>query len=115
MGFLSFAFFPGVSQTDPNIGAYLYTDFGLTIYDFLVLYPMKTFVWRYSTSEVLLPFFRSNVCSSKYHLDIGCGTGFFLERGHINPDTKVTLYNLNSNCLERSTSRLGRPTKTRCL
>ena len=115
MRFPSIALAPGASQTTPNVGAHGYTPFFLTIYDFLVLYLMNTFVWCCSTSEVLLPFFRGNVRPSKHHLDIGCGSGYFLEHGQLSPDAKFTLCDLNANCLDKANSRLARPANTRCL
>lgn len=103
---------PGATPTTPNVGAHGYNNFALAIYDFLVLYLMNTFVWRCPTARTLLPFFRRNVHSR--HLDLGCGTGYYLEHGNIAPDVTVTLCDLNAACLQKATSRLAR-TDARCL
>ena len=68
---------------------------------------MSYFFWRCSTTQVTLPFFRSHV--RRTHLDIGVGTGYFLQHSHLAPDAPITLCDLNANCLEKTKERLGRP------
>lgn len=62
-------------------GAKPYSPLALFIYDFFVLKFMAHFVWRCSTSAVTLPFFRKHIARGrgKKHLDIGVGTGWFLQ------------------------------------
>lgn len=110
--FKTIAIGPAPSKKSDDVGAHGYTNYALIIYDYLVLMFMSFFVWRCSTTKTMLPFFRANV--SKRHLDIGCGTGYFLEHGNIPLDAEVSLCDLNQNCLEKSKARFGRP-NTECL
>ncbi|MCJ1264140.1 hypothetical protein MMC22_004011 [Lobaria immixta] len=88
-------------------GASVYNNFVLLVYDYLALRFMTFFVWRCSASSVILPFFRSHVRQN--HLDIGVGTGWFLQHSHLPSDASITLCDLNANCLEKTKSRLNRP------
>ena len=103
---------PNASEKLGAPGANNYTKLALIIYDYFVLKFMSSIVWRCSTSKVMVPFFRANV--SKRHLDIGVGTGYFLEHGNIPLDAEVTLCDLNQNSLDKAKARLGRP-NTHCL
>lgn len=99
----------GSIDKDVQSGAHGYTSFALKIYDYLVLGFMSNFVWRCSTSKVMIPFFQANVRGSTRLLDIGVATGYFLEHGNIPYDTEVTLCDLNPNCLIKAKERFGRP------
>jgi SAM-dependent methyltransferase len=54
-----------------------------------------------------LPFFKQFI--GKRHLDIGPGSGYYLEHGSIPEETAVTLLDLNTNSLNAAKQRLGRP------
>ncbi|KAH8916803.1 S-adenosyl-L-methionine dependent methyltransferase [Atractiella rhizophila] len=49
----------------------------LRVYDIVVLSLSNTYAWRCPTKEVLLPFFQTHLSTSKRHLDIGVGTGWY--------------------------------------
>lgn len=88
-------------------GAVAYNNLILLLYDYMVLKFMSFFIWRCSTADVTLPFFRSHV--RRHHLDIGVGTGWFLQHSNLPSDVPITLCDLNANCLEKTKERLKRP------
>lgn len=88
-------------------GAAVYSKVLLVFYDFFILKIMGSIFWRCSTAQVALPFFRSHM--RRNHLDIGVGTGWFLQHSHPAPDAPITLCDLNANCIEKTKERLGRP------
>ncbi len=73
-------------------------------YDFFVLGITSTYIWRASTSKVLLPFFKARVSSN--HLDIGVGTGYYLANVDFAPDASVALCDLNEDSLATAKSRI---------
>lgn len=84
----------------------VYTPLALAFYDLAVLGFSNSFVWRCS-SHVLLDFYNQHI--SDKHLDIGVGTGYFLDRCRF-PSTapKIALFDLNPHSLARSAKRLRR-------
>jgi hypothetical protein len=87
-------------------GAAAYTPLALAFYDFAVLGLSNSFVWQCS-SHVLLDFYNQHI--SDTHLDIGVGTGYFLDRCRF-PSTapKIALFDLNPHSLAKSARRLRR-------
>ncbi|KAK6504333.1 hypothetical protein TWF506_002536 [Arthrobotrys conoides] len=107
-----------MSTKDTSAGAAVYSPLVLGyVYDFLVHSLYCPYVWRCSASK-LLSFFGGNISyatasSSKLSqrqapriLDIGVGTGYFLEHAPIVDDAEVVLADLNPTCLEASKTRL---------
>jgi len=89
-------------------GASSYSGWRLAIYDFWVLGVVNTFAWKCPTSKYLIPFFRDNV-SATTHLDIGVGTGYFLEHGGIPTTTHVVLCDISISALKTATDRVPPP------
>jgi len=100
---------------DPNIygtdggarqGAAAYTPLTLALYDLAVLGFSNSIVWQ-CPSHVLLDFYNEHI--SDKHLDIGVGTGYFLDKCRF-PSTipKIALFDLNSHSLAKSAKRLRR-------
>ena len=87
-------------------GAAVYTPAALALYDLAVLRFSNSLVWRCS-SHVLLDFYNRHI--SAKHLDIGVGTGYFLDKCRF-PSTapKIALFDLNPNSLAKSAKRLRR-------
>ncbi|VUC25214.1 unnamed protein product [Clonostachys rosea] len=86
-------------------GARVYIPFLLFFYDFLVLWISNKFVWKCSTDEVMVPFFRSAL--GKTHLDIGVGTGYIPSKGIIRSRCQeITLLDLNPNTLSMAKARI---------
>ena len=82
------------------------SDYGrvlLNVYDPLVLGLAARFVWRCPTTR-LLEGYRQYIRSR--HLDVGPGTGYFLERSGMPEGSPVTIVDPNPNVLEHASRRL---------
>lgn len=91
---------------DAARGAAVYTPSILAAYDWFVLGFSNSLVWK-CPSQVILDFYNEHV--SGKHLDIGVGTGYFLDRCRF-PSTAPTLalFDLNPNSLAKTARRLRR-------
>lgn len=87
-------------------GQAVYTPRLLAFYDLLVLRISNSLVWR-CPSRHILDLYNDHVSAN--HLDIGVGTGYFLDRCKF-PNTfpRITLMDLNPNCLRAASRRLKR-------
>ncbi len=84
----------------------LYTKPLLAVYDWLLLGLYCRFVWRCPSSH-MLELYNRHV--SVNHLDVGVGTGYFLDRCKFpTANPRLALMDLNRNCLEVSGKRLAR-------
>ena len=89
-----------------RLGAGVYGRFGLHFYDAGVLGVSSLLVWRCS-SRLVLNHYQANVTDN--HLDVGVGTGYFLDRvrfGSASP--RLGLLDLNGNSLTHTAQRLIR-------
>jgi SAM-dependent methyltransferase len=77
----------------------------LGLYDPLVLGPIAKFVWRCPTSE-LVEGYRRHIRDR--HLDVGPGTGYFIERSGIPERSRVTILDPNTTVLKHAARRLRR-------
>ena len=93
--------------------AAIYSHLALSFYDFYVLLFSNYLVWKCPTS-LIKEFYNKNVSSN--HLDIGVGTGYFLDKCKF-PTTKpnITLMDLNPNCLESAAKRIARYQPQTCV
>ncbi|HXR26912.1 MAG TPA: class I SAM-dependent methyltransferase [Candidatus Baltobacteraceae bacterium] len=82
-----------------------YTRPLLVLYDPLVLGPIARVVWRCPTTR-LLEGYRKHIRDR--HLDVGPGTGYFLERSGLPDGSRVTILDPNANVLDRASRRLHR-------
>ena len=82
-----------------------YTRALLRVYDPFVLGFAARFVWRCPTAR-LLDGYRKHIRDR--HLDVGPGTGYFLERSGLPDESRVTILDPNRNVLDHASSRLGR-------
>jgi SAM-dependent methyltransferase len=82
-----------------------YTPFFLKIYDPLILGLFTRVVWRCPTSR-LVEGYRRHI--GQPHLDVGPGTGYFLERAGMPDGTPVTLLDPNLHVLDHASRRLQR-------
>jgi SAM-dependent methyltransferase len=80
-----------------------YTPFLLRIYDPMVLGFFARFIWRIPT-KALLASFREHIGPT--HLEVGPGTGWFLERSGRLASTSLTILDPNPNVLRHVTRRL---------
>jgi ubiquinone/menaquinone biosynthesis C-methylase UbiE len=88
------------------MGYAVYSRSVLAIYDFLVLGASCRYVWR-CPARLIVDFFDLHVSAN--HLDVGVGTGFFLERCSF-PSAKprLGLMDVNPNCLAAAARRVSR-------
>ena len=87
-------------------GQSLYTRLFLSVYDWLALGLHCRFLWN-CPSNRMLDLYNENITAN--HLDVGVGTGYFLDRCKfptVNP--RLALMDLNPNCLERAGKRVAR-------
>lgn len=82
-----------------------YTPFFLKIYDPVILGLFTRVVWRCPTS-LLVERYRRHI--RHRHLDVGPGTGYFLERAGLPDGAPVTLLDPNANVLDHASRRLQR-------
>jgi SAM-dependent methyltransferase len=84
-------------------GASEYTPFFLRIYDPIILGFFTRVVWRCPTT-LLVERYRRHI--RPRHLDVGPGTGYFLERANLPARSPVTLLDPNANVLDHASRRL---------
>jgi ubiquinone/menaquinone biosynthesis C-methylase UbiE len=90
----------------PEHGAAVYNQAVLAVYDFYVLGFSNTFVWQ-CPSRLILDFYNEHV--SNRHLDVGVGTGYFLDKSSFpTPTPKLALMDLNPNSLQVASRRVRR-------
>jgi hypothetical protein len=87
-------------------GIALYSRFILTIYDWVILGYQCRFYWR-CPSHYMLELYNQHVSAN--HLDIGVGTGYFMDKCKF-PSTgvRLALMDLNANSLRAASKRLVR-------
>lgn len=87
-------------------GQSIYTKRTLTAYDFVVLGVSNRLFWQCPTQWLVEHY---NKHLSANHLDVGVGTGYFLDRCQFPSSTpRVALMDLNSNALEFAAQRIMR-------
>jgi len=92
------------SPIDSELGAAVYSDRVLKIYDRWVLGFSNHYAWKCPTNTVLLPFFQEHLSAN--HLDVGVGSGYYLAHSSDRPE-QVTLLDLNDNSLKAAGSRIA--------
>jgi len=93
---------------DPSApaSAAVYSRRTLRAYDLFALGFANTFVWR-CPSRLILDFYSEHISAN--HLDVGVGTGYFLDRCQFpSSNPRIVLADLNQNCLEMASHRLAR-------
>jgi ubiquinone/menaquinone biosynthesis C-methylase UbiE len=97
---------PAITQDAVRRGAAVYSRPVLAIYDIFVLGFTNTFVWK-CPSPKILDFYNQNV--SDKHLDIGVGSGYFLDHCTFpSSSPQIALMDLNENSLHKTSKRLRR-------
>ena len=97
---------PHQTTDDAAAGAAIYSRPLLSVYDLFVLGFSNSFVWE-CPSRLILDFYNEHV--SARHLDVGVGTGYFLDKctfPTLNPT--IVLADLNLNSLQVTAERLQR-------
>ena len=93
-----------MERDDPAYGGQSeYTPFFLRIYDPVILGFFTRVIWRCPTTR-MVELYRRHV--RPRHLDVGPGTGYFLERAGLPEGSPVTLLDPNTNVLDHASRRL---------
>jgi len=95
-----------VTNAQIHAGQAVYTPKMLAIYDVLVLGLSNRWIWKCPTPRLLAHYDRH---ISGNHLDVGVGTGYFLDRCHFpTPTPRIALMDLNRDALRFSARRIAR-------
>ncbi len=87
-------------------GAAAYSPRMLRLYDLLVLRISNPWIWRCPTRRLLAWY---DEHSSANHLDVGVGTGYFLDKCRLPGEApRLALLDLNANCLAAAAARVAR-------
>jgi Methyltransferase domain len=87
-------------------GQAIYTKNALAVYDIVVLGISSRYLWK-CPSERIEEHYNEHVSAN--HLDVGVGTGFFLDRCKFpSGKPRVALMDLNPNTLDYASSRISR-------
>lgn len=96
----------GITQNDIKAGQQVYSPLALKIYNLYVLWFSNRFVWG-CPSQNILNFYNQNI--SSHHLDVGVGTGYFLNHCKFpSQNPSLSLLDLNQNCLHHTQNLLSR-------
>ena len=95
-----------VTQEDVEAGAASYTKGLLSVYDVFALGISSRLAWKCPKKRALAHY---NQHVSNNHLDVGPGTGYFLDHCHFSSNKpRIALFDLNPNCLEVASRRIAR-------
>lgn len=92
-----------ISESDIKKGQAAYTPLILKLYNLWVLDISNTWIWRCPKKLQQEQF---NQYITENHLDIGVGTGHYLKQCQWLPQAKLSLMDLNPNCLDVSKNLL---------
>jgi 2-polyprenyl-3-methyl-5-hydroxy-6-metoxy-1,4-benzoquinol methylase len=95
-----------ISDDSVEAGQAIYTQRTLPFYDLVVLGISNKFIWQCPT-QLLIEHYNRDITAN--HLDVGVGTGYFLDRCQFPSSTpRIALMDLNTNALEFAAQRLVR-------
>lgn len=86
-------------------GQAVYSKKVLSFYDLWVLGFSNTFLWKCPTQMLREHFCRH---ASLNHLDVGVGTGYYLDKCLSDPERRIALLDLNQNSLDAAAVRISR-------
>jgi len=93
-----------MKPTDPGFaGQHVYSPAFLRVYDLVVLRLYATLVWRCPTRRLVAHYERH---LGRRHLDVGPGTGFFLEHARLPTGFRLVLLDPNANVIKYARRRL---------
>jgi len=96
----------GPTNEQVEAGQRIYTKTTLLSYDFVVLFLSCRFIWRCPAPRIE-EHYNKHVTGN--HLDVGVGTGYFLDRCRFPSRTpRIALLDLNQNSLEHASLRIAR-------
>lgn len=94
-----------VPQEEVERGYAIYSRGTLRLYDAWVLGILNRFVWNCPT-ETILALYRDHI--SNNHLEVGVGSGYFLEHGLPEGKPRVGILDINRDCLDFVEKRIER-------
>jgi 2-polyprenyl-3-methyl-5-hydroxy-6-metoxy-1,4-benzoquinol methylase len=95
-----------VTAEQVEAGQAVYTKSTLRAYDFVVLVVSNQFIWK-CASQRIVEHYNRHVTAN--HLDVGVGTGYFLDRCQFpSRAPRVALMDLNQSVLEHASRRIAR-------
>jgi ubiquinone/menaquinone biosynthesis C-methylase UbiE len=95
-----------VSEEQVRAGQAVYTRRSLRLYDFVVLGLTNRPVWNCPTQRLVEHY---NKHISANHLDVGVGTGYFLDQCRFpSPTPRIALSDINRNSLDFAARRIAR-------
>ncbi|WP_068086004.1 methyltransferase [Polycladidibacter stylochi] len=92
-------------QLDREAGAAVYTPRTLGIYDLVVHGFSNRFLWKVPTTR-LVEFYNGLISAN--HLDVGVGSGYFLEKCRFPMQPRLALMDLNRTCLQYAAQRVAK-------
>lgn len=96
------------TEEQVQAGQAAYTKSALAVYDILVLGISNRYIWKCPSAQIKAHYNRH---VSANHLDVGVGTGYFLDRCEFPSETpRVALMDLNPNTLDFASKRVSRYT-----
>lgn len=90
---------------DATKGQAIYSSLVLKVYDLWVLGISNSFIWRCKSSTIL-SFLNKHF--SPNHLDVGVGTGYYINKCDFKNLDRLGLMDMNQNCLNASAHLLNR-------
>ena len=95
-----------ITEQQVEAGQAIYSKSMLGIYDWFVLGFSNRLIWRCPSKHISALYDRHVTAN---HLDVGVGTGYFLDRCRFpNDHPRLGLMDLNANCLDAAGRRLAR-------
>lgn len=95
-----------ITREQVEAGQAVYTRRTLALYDFVVLGVSNRFIWKCPTQRIEDHY---NKYVTSNHLDVGVGTGYFLDRCRFPSNSpRVALMDLNADTLEFASRRIAR-------
>lgn len=92
-------------KLDATKGQAIYSSLVLKIYDLWVLGISNSYIWKCKSSKIL-SFLNKHITPN--HLDVGVGTGYFMDKCNFERVERLGLMDLNKNCLSTSLYLLRR-------
>lgn len=97
---------PEPTPEEVAAGHEFYTRRSLAVYDLMILGYFSRLAWRCPAHRILVHYDRH---ISSNHLDIGVGTGYFLDRcRYPEPAPRLALLDASAGCLDAASRRLAR-------
>lgn len=93
------------TEADTEAGQAVYSPWVLRVYDFWVLALSNRLAWRCSSPRILAHY---DAHVGARHLDVGVGSGWFLDRARFPGSPELWLLDLNANSLRFTAERVAR-------